>query len=53
VANPAEHSAREDARRTGTCVGSDVDRIEAELLAELAGEEAPAGAWLLGKRGPA
>lgn len=33
--NPAEHSARDEAERLGVIVGSDVDRVEDALLAEL------------------
>lgn len=47
MSNPAEHSAREDARRAGTIVGSDVDRTEHHLIAATAGEEdGGVGAWL-------
>lgn len=45
--NPAEHSARAEAERAGTIVGSDVDRIESDLLAEL--DDEGAGAWLVGE----
>lgn len=52
--NPAEHEARKDAERSGQVVGSDVDRVESDLLAELAGDDAylhpgGAGAWLAGE----
>lgn len=46
--NPAEHGARAEAERAGTIVGSDVDRIESDLLAELCDDEG-AGAWLVGE----
>lgn len=48
----AEHCAREDAGRTGTIVGSEVDRIEALAMADAAtGVEVDEGygAWLLGE----
>lgn len=38
--NPAEQSALDEAERAGTIVGSDVDRIESDLLAELGGGRA-------------
>ena len=48
MANPAEHSARVDAERSGQVVGSDVDRVESDLLQELAeDDDAVAGAWLI------
>jgi hypothetical protein len=52
MANPAEHSAREDARRSGTICGSDVDVTEHHLIAATAGEEdGGVGAWMLGEHG--
>jgi len=50
MTNPAEASARDEAERRGySWPGSDVDRIEADLLAETADDEPAAGAWLLGE----
>lgn len=62
--NPAAHSAREDAERSGQVVGSDVDVVEDALLSErldearhltdlhAALEGSESGAWLYGE-GPA
>ena len=54
MADPAMHSARAEAERLGVLVGSDVDRIEAALLAEAPVEEAELfGAWVRGEGRPA
>lgn len=47
--NPAEQEARADAERSGQIVGNDVDRLEAAILADVAGEGEPVGAWLDGE----
>lgn len=54
MADPAAHSARADAERSGTVVGSDVDRIESALLADIAleGEDFhPPGYWVVWEKG--
>ena len=54
MANPAEHSARAEAERLGEIVGSDVDRIEDALLADVAleGEDFhPPGYWVVWEKG--
>jgi len=47
--NPAEASARADAERRGTVVGSAEDVTEDYLLAATAGDDECAGAWPLGE----
>lgn len=49
--NPAEQSARDDAERHGTIVGSDVDRIDQGCRDDLADDD-DHGAWLLHGESP-
>lgn len=49
MADPATASARAGAERTGAILGADVDRIEAAIFSDIAGEEEDAGAWLNGE----
>lgn len=50
--NPAEQSARDDAQRHGTIVGSDVDRVEQGCRDDLADDDEGHGAWLLHGESP-
>lgn len=51
MADPASHSAREHASRTGQMLGSDVDNVEASVLADLRAEGED-GAWMEGEAMP-
>ena len=52
MGDPSAHEARQDAARSGSVVGSEVDRVEHAIFADLDGDDEVIGAWLWGAVDP-